>query len=484
MTVLKGTLERELKLGAGRGFALPDLPGAVPLEPRVFTSTYFDTADFRLARRGVTLRRRVEQRRGLWQLKLPRGVARLELEAPGGPAGPPPAMRDLVVAYLRHGRLEPIAKLRTRRAGVRVTSNGGAAPVADVTLDLVAVVNGRRVTRSFREIEAELVNGNEKALRRIERLLRKAGAHDADDRPKLFRAIDLERTVPPEPPPADAPAADHLQAALVAQAQAMLAHDPGTRLGSDPEELHQMRVATRRFRAFLRAARPMLDPAWAEPIRAELAWVGGALGPVRDLDVLITHLHEDAAVLTAREQRALRRLFVLLERERDADREILLEALRSERYLALLDRLDTALVSLPITDAAIGLRQIAAAEFRRLWKAARRLGDEPTDAELHALRIRGKRARYAAELAEPTVGKRATAFIQEAKAFQDVLGDHQDAVVAEAKIRSLLGQVGGAALAFAAGRLVEREERRREAARSAFPQAWKQLRKQGRKAWS
>lgn len=85
---LQETLEREVKLTAERGFRLPALPGT-PLDARVFTSTYYDTDGRRLAAAGVTLRRRVERGRGVWQLKLPRGAARLELEAPGGPAGPP-----------------------------------------------------------------------------------------------------------------------------------------------------------------------------------------------------------------------------------------------------------------------------------------------------------------------------------------------------------------------------------------------------------
>ena len=91
-------------------------------------------------------------------------------------------------------------------------------------------------------------------------------------------------------PPEDASAAATLRARLREQASAVLAHDPGTRLGTDAEELHQMRVATRRLRAFLRAGRDLLDPAWSEPLREELRWLGSALGPVRDLDVLLEHL--------------------------------------------------------------------------------------------------------------------------------------------------------------------------------------------------
>jgi CHAD domain-containing protein len=477
---LQETLEREVKLTAERGFRLPELPGT-PLEARVFTSTYFDTDDHRLARAGVTLRRRVERGRGVWQLKLPRGAARLELEAPGGPSAPPPDMLDLLTAFRRGEPLQPVAKLRTHRTGVRVTNGGG--PVADVTVDLVAIMTGRRVARSFREIEAELVNGSERALRRIEVVLRDAGARDGDGRPKVFQALDLEPPAEIPTPARDAPAGEHLTAMLRRQERALLAHDPGTRLGTDAEQLHQMRVATRRLRAYLRAARPLLDPDWDEALRSELAWLGGALGPVRDLDVLIEHLRVDASGLEPREQRALRRIFDLLEDERRAARQTLLEALRGERYLALLDRLGVAVAEPALVESSTTIVEIAAAEFDKLRKHVKRLGTDPTGEELHDVRIRGKRARYAAELAEASAGKRASRFIREAKAFQEVLGEHQDAVVAEARIRTALTQLGGEALAFAAGRLVERQDARRRAARAAFPDAWARLARRGKEAW-
>jgi CHAD domain-containing protein len=480
VTELAETLERELKLSAPRGFRLPALPGE-PLAPRVFTSTYFDTQQQQLARAGVTLRRRVERARGVWQLKLPRGIARLELEAPGGPSGPPAHMRDLLTAYVRGAELTPIAKLRTRRSGIRVSN--GTGPVADVTVDLVAVVADRRIVRSFREIEAELLDGNEKALRRIEKALRDAGAGESDGRPKVFQALGLDPLVAPAQPDRSAATADHLKAMLARQYRAILAHDPGTRLGSDPEELHQMRVATRRLRAFLRVARPLLELEWAESLRAELAWLGGILGPVRDLDVLIEHLRDDETQLEQRERRALRRVFDILDRERAAARASLLEGLRATRYLELLDRLEAAVEAPRLVDSDETVSDIAAAEFRKLRKTVKGLEEHPTDEELHAVRIRGKRARYAAELGEIARGKHATRFIREAKVFQDVLGDHQDAAIAEERIRAILTEAGGEALAFAAGRIVERERMRRVAARAAFPDAWASLKNQGKAAW-
>ena len=93
---MKTIRERELKLDVEPGFTLPDLGGR-PIAPRTFTSTYFDTPEHRLLRSGITLRRRVENRKGVWQLKLPSDVGRFELEAPGGPT-PPRAFLDLLVA--------------------------------------------------------------------------------------------------------------------------------------------------------------------------------------------------------------------------------------------------------------------------------------------------------------------------------------------------------------------------------------------------
>ena len=181
---IRETLEREVKLRAGEDFTLPELGGEA-IEPRLFVSTYHDTADHRLARRGVTLRHRVENGKGLWQLKLPAGAARLELEQPGAPTAPPSELLELLVGHLRGAPLAPIARLRTRREGVR-------ADGAEIVHDTVAVLDHQRVTRSFDELEVELLDGDEKTLRRIEKALRRAGADDGESRPKVFQALDLD----------------------------------------------------------------------------------------------------------------------------------------------------------------------------------------------------------------------------------------------------------------------------------------------------
>ena len=273
---------------------------------------------------------------------------------------------------------------------------------------------------------------------------------------------------------------------LERQFQEILVHDPGTRLGSDAEDLHQHRVAIRRLRALLRAARPMLDAGWIREVRNELKWAGAALGDVRDMDVLIEHLTADATILDTRERAAFATLLDQIAERRGAARRTMLSDLRQTRYTRLLDRLETELTAPPVVDSTTNLRRIAAAEYRRLRKKMRALGDEPSDEALHAVRIAVKRARYAAELAEGAVGKPASRFITAAKRLQDVLGEHQDAVVAEQVVRDLLDEATEPVpvpAAFAAGILAERQRERRRDARAAVPGAWKRLQRRAR-VWS
>ena len=97
---IRETREREVKLRADETFTLPELGGEA-IESRVFVSTYHDTLDHRLGRRGVTLRYRLENGKGLWQLKLPAGNARLELEKAGPAATPPADLLALLAGHLR-----------------------------------------------------------------------------------------------------------------------------------------------------------------------------------------------------------------------------------------------------------------------------------------------------------------------------------------------------------------------------------------------
>jgi CHAD domain-containing protein len=464
---MRENVERELKLVPGEGFELPPLGTQLPT--KTFTSTYFDTLDLRLAPRGVTLRHRVEDGTGLWQLKIPSGDARIELEVSGPPARPPEELLDLLVGHLRGRELFRVARLRTRRQ--RRFADG-----AEIVDDSVAVLDGQRVKSRFRELEVELVDGDEASLERLQKALLEAGAEQHVFRPKLFRALELAYPVEAPEPAAGAPPVEVLRAALGQQYERLLMHDPGTRRGDDPESLHQLRVATRRARAFLRAARPLLDPDWAAELRDELGWLGSTLGDARDLDVLLEHVRGELEALGAGDE--LGGLVESLERDHENARRAAVAALSEDRYLALLDRLEELDPKLA-PDASATLGELWRDEFRRTRRTFKKLDAKSTDAELHAARIRVKRARYAAELAEKELGRTGERFVDAAKELQDVLGEHQDAVVATERVNAWTA--GNPSREAAAVPLLERERERREAARASWPGAWKSLKKRGRK---
>jgi CHAD domain-containing protein len=451
---------------------------AEPVGSSLITTVHHDTPGHALAGAGVSLRRTLENGKSTWRLTLPRGQS---LDLPGGPAKPPAPIRALLVALVRDLHLEPVATFRTRRAKLRVREEG--ADAADILADSVALMEGRRVATSFSEIEVAPLNGERGAVRRVVRRLIAQGARRGERRPALFRTLGL---VPDSTPRAknSAPPLESLGALLAAQLRAVQSHDPGVRLGTDPEDLHCLRVAVRRSRAILRAARPLLDAQWADTLRAELGWLGHALGPVRDLDVLLAHLRDEIGTLDADEAFAAERLVHSLEGERDVARAALLEVLDSNRYLTLLDALGEAADQPRASGRSIGLAELARLAFADLRKTSKGLGPRPSDEELHRLRIKTKRARYVGELATGTVGKRAERFVTRARALQDLVGTHQDAVLASARLRELSAETRGDRVAFAAGRLVEREEARRRDARAAVPKAWRKLQKAGRRAWA
>jgi CHAD domain-containing protein len=458
-------VEYERKLDAQTGFELPALDGEA-LEPRLFTSFYYDTADYSLSRARITLRRRIEQGDSTWQLKLPRAEDRVEVSAPGGAALPPEELASLLVAHTRRGELAPVAELRTRREGKLLETDRVSA---EVTVDNVAVMEAESVADEFVEVEVEVRHGDRRSIDRIVRKLQRAGATAGDGLPKLFRALDLPLADEPQTPSGDGFA--KLQARLREQLAEILAHDPATRLGTDPDSLHDMRVGVRRTRALLRVGRKLVAND-TSALEAELKWAGEALGAVRDLDVLLAHLRHEANELDATDRRAALELLRKLELEREAAQAALRSALASERYLALLDDYETTLARLEPAAKAPSLAPLARKQLGKLDRSVRALGDEPTDAELHEERKRGKRVRYTAELA----GLKAV--VKRAKTFQDILGEHQDAVVAQQKLRTL-ARDATTAEGIALGRLLEREQARKVRARAEWRRAWRHLKRSG-----
>jgi CHAD domain-containing protein len=282
---------------------------------------------------------------------------------------------------------------------------------------------------------------------------------------------------------ASSPTRDHILALMREQLEALRAHEPGTRLGSDPEELHQMRTAVRRLRAILGAVRDMFDPRWVGSLRKELDWLGTVLGARRDLDVLRQHLRGELAPLRSSKRMVARDLLDRLDAQRARARDEVLAALDSPRYAKLLGRLEDAVRQPRVVATDLSIPDVAAGAFKKLRKAVRALPEDPSDRDLHAVRIRVKRARYAAELAQPMAGRPADRFIKRAKKLQDVLGEHQDAAVAEERLRGLLRRDRRPPAKVLADSLVSRQRERREAAKADFLDRWPGLERRGRKAW-
>jgi CHAD domain-containing protein len=500
--------EREVKLAAGPAFRLPDLSGVAEgvtaADPEVLRleTVYYDTPDLRLARWGVSLRRRAGEG---WTLKLadppsraPRPGALLErdeLTYQGGPRRPPAAALGVVRAFVRGSELAPVARLSTVRRRVRLVDAGGRL-VAEVVDDEVSVRDGRRVAARFREIEVEVPEGGGDAVGIVTPIverLRQAGAGIPDPTPKHVRALGPRATEPPEvapePLPAGATAAQAIRNAIAESVASLLNHDPPVRTGRDPEAVHQARVATRRLRSHLRTFGPLLDPEWTASLRFELGWLAFGLGGVRDREVLLLRLRERALSLPANDQRAAAALLKLLEGEVDDARRELSADLESARYVDLLDRLVAAAhrpVTLPEADqpAAEVLPALAMTPWRRLRTAVRQVRAAapatPTDAELHRIRILAKRARYAAEAVAPVAGEAAQAFARAVAKVQAVLGEHQDSVTAQAWLRA--ARVSGRR-AFVAGELIALERIAAAGARRAWPKAWDSLDRKRLRDW-
>src|SRR5437868_1300380 len=353
-------LEREVKLGAGPAFHLPDLAGVIegvavgPSETVRLETVYYDTPDLRLARWGVSLRHRSAEG---WTLKLaappsrpgkPSAVLeRAELTFEGQSRRPPDAALDVIRAYVRRAELVPVARLSTVRRRVRLVDRTGAR-VAEVVDDEVSVRDGRRVAARFREIEVEAgsQNGADTADAIISPLvtkLRGAGAGAPDPTPKHIRALGPRATEPPEVAPEkirpDAPAREVIRNAMAEAVATLLHNDPLVRTGRDPEAVHQARVATRKLRSNLRTFGSLLDVEWTESLRSELGWLASSLGAVRDREVLLERLRERAKSLPANDQRSASSLLSVLEVEIDALRERLGADIDSQRYIDLLESL-------------------------------------------------------------------------------------------------------------------------------------------------
>ncbi len=482
--------ERERKYELAPDAPLPSLSElATSVGPRdeKLEAVYYDTLNLRLVRAGITLRKRTGGKDAGWHLKLPRDAdSREELQFPLDSSNTPPAeLTALLLGYSRGVPLVPVARIVTHRASWQLVDDAGTE-LAELTDDHVTAENLNSSKKDkWRELEVELADAADDALLdRAESRLRKAGLRRADYGSKLARVL-APATAPHD---AGRTAGDHLVAYLTEQVGSLLRHDLLARRDA-PDAVHQMRVASRRLRAALRAYQRLLDRDRAGRLRAELKWLGTRLGPARDLEVMEEELTEkvgelpDELVLGPVEARLTRHFAPA---RADARRAVV-RTLRTKRYLGLLDQLDRLVTDPPLVEranrkAAKELPKHVRRAYRRTARKAARL--DGSGEALHDVRKAAKRVRYATEVAVPAVGKQANRTRKRAREVTKVLGDHHDSVVIRPLLRDLAGQAHLAGEnGFTFGLLHERERVRGEQAAERFAAASKRLTARKHRRW-
>jgi CHAD domain-containing protein len=462
------TTEIERKFTAPDGFAMPDLtvvPGVDSVDDPVeldLDATYYDTASLALARHRMTLRRRRGGHDAGWHLKRPADTDRTETQLPAADRARqvPGRLVAEVWAQSRGEALVPVARIRNRRLerALRDAQGRVLALIADDTVasESYVAAGATPVTRRWHELEAELVDGSRDLLATVADTLYAAGARLASSPSKLAQALgdrypadsSVNRQLAVG---SDRDGARALAEYLRKHRDALVFNDPLVRSG-DADGVHDMRVAVRRLRATLRSFRAVLDRNRTEPLRAELQWLGGLLGAVRDGDVLRIRL--DNAIAAEPDDAIVgpvaTRIHERLDTVAAGARTDLAAAMTSSRYARILDELD-AIVDAESPDASD--KRLRNAARKAVTRADVRLDlavSQPAhaagaalpssaphdrDTALHEARKAYKRARYAAEVLAAAVGRPASRLATRLGALQDILGAHQDSVVAAQLLR-------------------------------------------------
>ena len=231
----------------------------------------------------------------------------------------------------------------------------------------------------------------------------------------------------------------------------MLEREAGTALGEDPEELHVMRVSTRRMRMALRVFEDYLDAQALRPVLKGLRRTGRVLGAVRDLDVFQEKTQHYLDALPPERAGDLDGLLAACRAERERQREHLVSYLAGARYRAFVERfeelLDGPLESLSARPPADPRPQrvsqvlpgVLYKDMAVVWAFEGQLGGLETPLpRFHALRKGCKGLRYTLEFFEDVLGPGARPLIKKVKGLQDHLGDLQDAVVTSGVLRDYL----------------------------------------------
>jgi CHAD domain-containing protein len=449
--------EQEDKYEVDSDWVLPPIASLVPnggrldQEVRRLENTYFDTPGAGLRVFGVTLRRRVGGSETGWQLKVPNGTSRTELQSGSRARKLPAALANGVTGLQAGEKLDPVATVLTTRTAYRVV-NADDELVLEIADDQVdsGLPDGKSPLHSWRELEVELgPAGNQKDLKKARKLLTAAGATPSTMRTKLDRALgpisSNGQGSTAQSTKIKSNSVGELAAAYVAaQCDVLASNDVGLRTGAPV--VHKTRVAARRLRSTLRVFSDLFGEEPVQELNDEVVWYAELLGQVRDRDVLSARLTEQIADLPPEQVRGAAEAEIIeaLTAERDAAMQRLSRGMDSRRYQHLLKLLRNWKSAPPLTDAARQKGKTATQYVDKAkQKANKRLKNAADDVEeLHRARKATKRLRYAAELVEPADAKM-KGVAKKAEDMQTLLGEHQDAVVSAAFLTNLSASRNG-----------------------------------------
>jgi CHAD domain-containing protein len=260
----------------------------------------------------------------------------------------------------------------------------------------------------------------------------------------------------------------------------LLAREDAVSKDEDIEDVHQMRVATRRLRASLQVVGGVYDPELVRRYRRGLRRIAESLGAVRDGDVFIEHVSAYQADLPEADRAQVDRLIAAVSAERERAREQLLAALEAKRYhklrrdfAAFLTTPGAGTVESSEPGVVERVRDFAgSAIWRRyeLWRAYETVLPNAESETLHQARIAGKHFRYTLEFFADALGPQVEQALAPLVALQENLGALQDGVAARARIAALGLADDPGTLAYLAAR-----EQDRAALMAQLPRLWEKV---------
>lgn len=497
--------EKVLTLLQSRGYQVT--PGPTSLH----VDRYFDTEDWSILRAGWTYRHRRRGRDEKLTLKSfgkSRGAVftREEINQPlSGPREsghlPPGPVQERLGGIVDERRRHELFRIENRRTIYRVETPGDDPVHLELGLDRARIRARNPADKApgrlqFTELEVELQQGRADAVDEVARVLEEVAGLIPAHLSKFERGIQTAGLYLPDESASGMvrqlrvrdPVVELIFRSLVEQLLVLEREKDRASEGLAPGAVHKMRIAIRRIRSLLRTFSDIFPQARRDHLDAELRWLARQLGRARDADVCGQAVSayrkavaaEGQATIDAFEQRVNASVLSAYDN--------LTASLASGRYLALIHELtefangdprkETTKRHGDLRISECGKRYAAPA-IRKMLEHGRAISAGSTARQLHKLRIEAKRLRYLLEFFAIVQTRRWRRAIESAELLQDVLGPHQDAVMAREQLQEFAAEValdeGGRDTLLTTGRLLQLEEQRAARYRKRFSAAWKRF---------